>query len=158
MRRERDAAAREARAFSQRRLEAIAPLEAAARENWRTARKPIQTAGSDAASKSESRYRVAREIDSVNAALDCLREHASDPVERARMCQVLIEIVGVSQRDIAGRLGRDDAVIRHDLKLLFLPDWCQELLRRRAVTEDEYRTWLVTGGPPPEALLPISPA
>lgn len=147
---ESDVAKLDAPSVAQRRQAAIAPLQAAAQQNQAKLRDQVLAACAKATGESKSPYRVAQEIDAAHAVIRCLTVHSMDSVERARLYQLLIDRLRVGQREIAAGFGIDSEEMRHSLKLLYLPEWCQELLRRRVVTEDEYRTWLENGAPPPE--------
>ena len=55
-----------------------------------------------------------------------------NPVDEARACATLVEELGLSKEELAGRLGRTRPAISNLIRLLDLPDESLEPDRRRA--------------------------
>ena len=57
-----------------------------------------------------------------------------NPVEEAKAYEVLIDQMGLSQSDLAKRVGRDRSSITNSLRLLKLPQKIQDMVRAGALT------------------------
>jgi ParB family chromosome partitioning protein len=110
----------------------------------------------------ERRWRAAREagLDSVPAMLrdedaaqrmqTALIENVAredlNPVDEARACATLVDELGLSKEELAGRLGRTRPAISNLIRLLDLPDDVLELLSAGELTEGHGRAILIAKG------------
>ena len=69
-----------------------------------------------------------------------------NPVDEARACATLVEELGLSKEELAGRLGRTRPAISNLIRLLDLPDDVLELLADGELTEGHGRAILIAKG------------
>jgi len=69
-----------------------------------------------------------------------------NPVDEARACATLVEELGLSKEELAGRLGRTRPAISNLIRLLDLPDDVLELLAEAQLTEGHGRAILIAKG------------
>ena len=76
---------------------------------------------------------IVRDVDTVTQAQMALIENIQredlNPLERAHAYHALISQLGLSQAELAGRLGEDRTTVNHFLRLLDLPEPVQALVR-----------------------------
>ena len=76
---------------------------------------------------------IIRDVDTVTQAQMALIENIQredlNPLDRALAYQALIKQLGLTQAELAGRLGEDRSTVTHFVRLLELPDPVQELIR-----------------------------
>ena len=76
---------------------------------------------------------IIRDVDTVSQAQMALIENIQredlNPLDRAMAYQALIKQLGLTQAELAGRLGEDRSSVTHFVRLLELPDPVQELIR-----------------------------
>jgi ParB family chromosome partitioning protein len=74
-----------------------------------------------------------RDVDTITQAQMALIENIQredlNPLDRALAYQALIKQLGLTQAELAGRLGEDRSTVTHFVRLLELPDPVQELIR-----------------------------
>jgi ParB family chromosome partitioning protein len=69
-----------------------------------------------------------------------------NPVDEARACAALVEELGLSKEELAGRLGRTRPAISNLIRLLDLPDDVLDLLAEGQLTEGHGRAILIAKG------------
>jgi ParB family chromosome partitioning protein len=69
-----------------------------------------------------------------------------NPVDEARACATLVDELGLSKEELAGRLGRTRPAISNLIRLLDLPDDVLELLSDGELTEGHGRAILIAKG------------
>ena len=69
-----------------------------------------------------------------------------NPVDEARACATLVEELGLSKEELAGRLGRTRPAISNLIRLLDLPDEVLELLSEGELSEGHGRAILIAMG------------
>jgi ParB family chromosome partitioning protein len=69
-----------------------------------------------------------------------------NPVDEARACATLVEELGLSKEELAGRLGRTRPAISNLIRLLDLPDDVLELLSEGQLSEGHGRAILIAKG------------
>ena len=69
-----------------------------------------------------------------------------NPVDEARACATLVEELGLSKEELAGRLGRTRPAISNLIRLLDLPDDVLDLLADGQLTEGHGRAILIAKG------------
>ena len=69
-----------------------------------------------------------------------------NPVDEARACATLVEELGLSKEELAGRLGRTRPAISNLIRLLDLPDEVLELLSEGELSEGHGRAILIAKG------------
>ena len=69
-----------------------------------------------------------------------------NPVDEARACATLVEELGLSKEELAGRLGRTRPAISNLIRLLDLPDDVLELLAEGELSEGHGRAILIAKG------------
>ncbi len=69
-----------------------------------------------------------------------------NPVDEARACATLVEELGLSKEELAGRLGRTRPAISNLIRLLDLPDDVLDLLSEGALSEGHGRAILIAKG------------
>jgi ParB family transcriptional regulator, chromosome partitioning protein len=69
-----------------------------------------------------------------------------NPVDEARACATLVEELGLSKEELAGRLGRTRPAISNLIRLLDLPDDVLELLAEDELSEGHGRAILIAKG------------
>ena len=69
-----------------------------------------------------------------------------NPVDEARACATLVEDLGISKEELAGRLGRSRPAISNLIRLLDLPPDVLEMLESGALSEGHGRAILLTTG------------
>jgi ParB family chromosome partitioning protein len=95
---------------------------------------------------------LVREIDDPRMSLELalvenlLREDL-DAIETARGFSRLVEEFGLTQEQVAQRVGRDRATVANALRLLKLPDFAQTALREGRLTAGHARALLALEGP-----------
>ena len=110
----------------------------------------------------ERRWRAAREagLDSVpamvrdedsahrmqTALIENVAREDLNPVDEARACATLVEELGLSKEELAGRLGRTRPAISNLIRLLDLPDDALELLALGELSEGHGRAILIAKG------------
>ncbi|MBX6770801.1 MAG: ParB/RepB/Spo0J family partition protein [Chloroflexi bacterium] len=70
-----------------------------------------------------------------------------NPLEEAAAYRTLIEEFGLTQEEVARRVGRDRSTVANMIRLLALPDAVQEALSRGEISEGHARALLAGGGP-----------
>lgn len=76
------------------------------------------------------------------ALIENIQRQDLSPLEEARAYQELLETVGLSQEELARRLGRSRPAIANSLRLLKLPQAVQDQVNRRELTAGHARTLL----------------
>jgi ParB family chromosome partitioning protein len=79
------------------------------------------------------------------ALVENLQRSDLNPLEEAEAFRALSDEFGLSQQDIAGRVGRSRAAVANALRLLRLPSAVQEQLRSGALTAGQARPLLALG-------------
>ena len=69
-----------------------------------------------------------------------------NPVDEARACAALVEELGLTKEELAGRLGRTRPAISNLIRLLDLPDDVLDLLSSRELSEGHGRALLLAKG------------
>ena len=69
-----------------------------------------------------------------------------NPVDEARACAALVDELGLSKEELAGRLGRTRPAISNLIRLLDLPDDVLELLAEGELSEGHGRAILIAKG------------
>jgi ParB family transcriptional regulator, chromosome partitioning protein len=69
-----------------------------------------------------------------------------NPVDEARACATLVEDLGISKEELAGRLGRSRPAISNLIRLLDLPSDVLEMLESGALSEGHGRAILLAAG------------
>jgi ParB family transcriptional regulator, chromosome partitioning protein len=69
-----------------------------------------------------------------------------NPVDEARACATLVEDLGISKEELAGRLGRSRPAISNLIRLLDLPPAALELLESGTLSEGHGRAILLASG------------
>ncbi len=92
--------------------------------------------------------RDTNDAESLEIALveNILREDLS-PIEEARAYITLIENYGLSQEQVAERVGRDRSTVANTLRLLTLPDEIQEEIEIGGISAGHARAILMLGSP-----------
>src|SRR6266571_6872667 len=68
------------------------------------------------------------------ALIENIQRKELNPVEEAKAYEVLIEQMGLSQADVAKRVGRDRSSIANSLRMLKLPQKIQDMVRAGTLT------------------------
>lgn len=76
------------------------------------------------------------------ALIENIQREELNPIEEAGAYQRLIESVGLTQEDLAKRVGRDRSYITNYLRLLRLPEDLQQLLQQGKISAGHARTLL----------------
>jgi ParB family chromosome partitioning protein len=76
------------------------------------------------------------------ALIENLQRSDLDPIETARGYERLIEDFGLSQDDVARRVGRDRATVANAVRLLKLPEFALQVLREGRITAGHARAIL----------------
>jgi ParB family chromosome partitioning protein len=76
------------------------------------------------------------------ALVENLQRENLNPLEEARACARLIEEFGLTQEEVARRLGKSRPVISNTLRLLQLPEEVQQLLREEIISVGHARALL----------------
>ena len=88
-------------------------------------------------------------VDNATSAEMALAENMArddlSPIEEALGCAALRDSFGLSLAEIGRRVGKDRTAISHLIRLLELPDTCQELLERGVLSEGHGRVLLRLG-------------
>jgi ParB family chromosome partitioning protein len=79
------------------------------------------------------------------ALVENLQRSDLDPVEEAEAYQALQESFGLSQEEVAGRVGKSRPAVANALRLLRLPDEIRDLLRDGRLTAGQARPLLALG-------------
>jgi len=81
---------------------------------------------------------IVREVDVFTQAQMALIENIQredlNPIDRAMGYRTLVQELGLTQAELAGRMGEDRAVIAHYVRLLELPQQVQEMVRDARLT------------------------
>jgi ParB family chromosome partitioning protein len=81
---------------------------------------------------------VVREVDGLNQAQQALVENVQradlNPIERAEAYRVLVEQLGLTQSELATRIGEDRSIIANHLRLLTLSEAARDLVRMGKLT------------------------
>jgi ParB family chromosome partitioning protein len=93
---------------------------------------------------------MVRDEDSAQRMQTALIENVAredlNPVDEARACATLVEELGLSKEELAGRLGRTRPAISNLIRLLDLPDDVLELLAEGELSEGHGRAILIAKG------------
>jgi ParB family transcriptional regulator, chromosome partitioning protein len=112
----------------------------AGERRWRAAREaelevvPVMIRDEDAALRMQT------------ALIENVAREDLNPVDEARACATLVEELGLSKEELAGRLGRTRPAISNLIRLLDLPDDVLELLAEGELTEGHGRAILIAKG------------
>jgi ParB family chromosome partitioning protein len=92
---------------------------------------------------------LVREVDESGALelalIENLQREDLNPIDEARGYVSLMELSGMSQSDVAGRVGRDRSTVANAIRLLDLPEDVQELLTAGVLTAGHGRALLGFG-------------
>lgn len=77
------------------------------------------------------------------ALIENLQRESLTSIEEALAYQKLIQLHGLTQESLAQRLGKGQSTIANKLRLLNLPEACQDALRKRQITERHARALLM---------------
>ncbi len=80
------------------------------------------------------------------ALIENIQRQDLSPLEEARAYQDLLENIGLSQDELARRLGKSRPAIANSLRLLKLPETIQEQVNRGEITAGHARTFLGLSG------------
>lgn len=87
--------------------------------------------------------REAQDIDVAELSLiENIQRESLNPVEEGQAYQTLLEIFGLSQEDIAERVGKDRSTIANTIRLLRLPDQVKAALVEKKITSGHARAIL----------------
>ena len=93
---------------------------------------------------------IVRPLDERESMIMALAENVSredlNPVEQARAYAVLSDELGLSQTEIARRVGKSRPAVANTMRLLDLPDPALELIESGSLSEGHGRALLLTGG------------
>jgi ParB family transcriptional regulator, chromosome partitioning protein len=78
------------------------------------------------------------------ALLENVAREDLNPVDEARACATLVEDLGVSKAELAGRIGKSRPAVANAIRLLDLPDDVLELIERGELTGAHGRALLMT--------------
>jgi ParB family chromosome partitioning protein len=78
------------------------------------------------------------------ALLENVAREDLNPVDEARACATLVEDLGVSKAELAGRIGKSRPAVANAIRLLDLPDDVLELIERAELTGAHGRALLMT--------------
>ena len=112
----------------------------AGERRWRAARE----AGRDAVPAMVRDEDAARRMQT--ALIENVAREDLNPVDEARACATLVEELGLSKEELAGRLGRTRPAISNLIRLLDLPDDVLELLAEGELSEGHGRAILIAKG------------
>ena len=112
----------------------------AGERRWRAARE----AGLDAVPAMVRDEDAARRMQT--ALIENVAREDLNPVDEARACATLVEELGLSKEELAGRLGRTRPAISNLIRLLDLPDDVLELLAEGELSEGHGRAILIAKG------------
>ena len=76
------------------------------------------------------------------ALVENIQREELDPIDEARAYRELVQNAGLSQNDLAARLGKDKSTISNSLRLLSLSDSIQTALQERTLTPGHARALL----------------
>lgn len=92
-----------------------------------------------------------KDVDDATAATMTVTENAQrddlNPVDEAEGYRTLTEKFGLTQADVADRVGKNRTSVAHALRLLELPDDVQDLLRKRAISTGHAKVLLSLDSP-----------
>jgi ParB family chromosome partitioning protein len=92
---------------------------------------------------------VVRDADEAGAIAMALVENLQredlNPIDEAHGYETLMEVAGVTQADVAERVGKDRSTVANSLRLLDLPPEVQEMLREGALSAGHGRALLSLG-------------
>lgn len=80
------------------------------------------------------------------ALIENVQREDLDPIERAQACRRLIEDYGLSQEQVAERLGYERSTVANLVRLLELPEAIQEAVSRETITAGHARALLRLNG------------
>jgi ParB family chromosome partitioning protein len=93
---------------------------------------------------------IVREVDEHEilelALIENLQREDLDPVEEAHAYTLLIERLGLTQEDVASRIGKSRVAVANSLRLLALPEPALEALRSSLITAGHARAILSVAG------------
>src|SRR4051794_15094132 len=78
------------------------------------------------------------------ALLENVAREDLNPVDEARACAILVDDLGVSKAELAGRIGRSRPAVANAIRLLDLPDDVLELIEKGELTGAHGRALLMT--------------
>jgi ParB family chromosome partitioning protein len=78
------------------------------------------------------------------ALLENVAREDLNPVDEARACATLVEDLGVSKAELAGRIGKSRPAVANAIRLLDLPDDVLEMIERAELTAAHGRALLMT--------------
>jgi ParB family transcriptional regulator, chromosome partitioning protein len=78
------------------------------------------------------------------ALLENVAREDLNPVDEARACAILVDDLGVSKAELAGRIGKSRPAVANAIRLLDLPDDVLELIERGELTGAHGRALLMT--------------
>ena len=82
------------------------------------------------------------------ALIENIQREDLDPIERATACRQLIDGHGLSQEDVAERLGYERSTVANLVRLLDLPDFIRESVSRETISAGHGRALLRLNGTP----------
>ena len=85
------------------------------------------------------------------ALIENVQREDLDPIERAQACHRLIEEYGLSQEQVAERLGYERSTVANLVRLLDLPESLREAVSRETITAGHARALLRLNGAPEQA-------
>lgn len=92
-----------------------------------------------------------KEVDDATAATMTVTENAQrddlNPIDEAEGYRTLIEKFGLTQSEVAERVGKSRPVVANSTRLLDLPDDVQDLLRKNAITTGHAKVLLTLQNP-----------
>jgi ParB family chromosome partitioning protein len=93
---------------------------------------------------------VVREVNETGALeialVENLQREDLNPIDEARGYEALVEVSGVTQSDVADRVGRDRSTVANAIRLLDLPEDVQEMLSAGTLTAGHGRALLGANG------------
>ncbi len=87
------------------------------------------------------------------ALIENVQREDLNPIEEALAYRNLMEIAGLNQEQIAGRVGKDRSTVANTLRLLRLPPDAQEALEKGTLTPGHARAMLALANPADQQLL-----
>lgn len=100
---------------------------------------------------------IVRDVDEAGALelslVENLQREDLNPIDEARGYEALMEVAGLSQGDVAGRVGKDRSTVANAVRLLDLDADVQELLSRGALTAGHGRALLAVRPAEPQRAL-----
>ena len=90
------------------------------------------------------------------ALVENIQRQELNPIEEARAYRKLIETIGLTQEQVAERVGKDRTVITTSIRLLRLPDEIQHLIEEGGLSAGHGRALLMTDDPKMQRALATS--